>query len=127
MRTMMLLSMTVALAAAAGTPAKISAKDASALIAKNKAVLVDVREAEETSGGVAQPAKLLPTSKINSDEKALKELLASVPKGTKVVFYCAAGGRAGRAAEKAAALGYEVANMGGYDDWVAAGLPTRKP
>jgi rhodanese-related sulfurtransferase len=123
---MLLLSMTVA-AAAAAEPASISAKEASALIEKNKAVLVDVREAEETADGVAKPAKLLPTSKINSDAKSLKELLASVPKGTKVIFYCAAGGRAGKAAEKAAGMGYDVANMGGYDAWVAAGLPTRKP
>ncbi len=43
------------------------------------------------------------------------------PQGQQVIFYCAAGRRTG----KAAALGDRVANMGGFSDGPAAGLPTQ--
>lgn len=44
-----------------------------------------------------------------------------------IIFYCHSGRRAGLAAALARELGYQSANMGGYADWVEAGLPTRQP
>jgi rhodanese-related sulfurtransferase len=104
----------------------IEAKAAAELVAKGTATVVDVREQDEVEDGMAKPAQWFPMSKME-DPKALSEFLSKVPKKNKIIFYCAAGGRAGRVAQKAQALGYAVANMGGYESWVKAGLPTRKP
>ncbi|MBK7862589.1 MAG: sulfurtransferase [Archangiaceae bacterium] len=118
--------LTTGLSAAADAPKveKVDPKSAAAQVEKGTASLVDVREEDEVTSGMAKPAKWFPLSKVNADPAAFKAFLAALPKG-KVVFYCAAGGRAGKAAEKAAALGYTTANMGGYSDWAAAGLPTK--
>jgi len=102
---------------------RIDPKAAAALVDKGSATLVDVREQDEVSAGMAKQAQWFPMSKMKEPD-AFKKFLATLPKG-KVIFYCAAGGRAGKAAEQAAALGYSVANMGGFKDWSAAGLPTK--
>ena len=102
----------------------IAPKAAAALVDKGAATLVDVREEEEVTSGMAKPAKWFPLSRVHSDPPAFKTFLAGLPKA-KVVFYCAAGGRSATAGEKAKALGYSVANMGGFSDWTAEGLPTR--
>ena len=113
-----------AFAADAPKVEKIDAKSAAALVEKGGATLVDVREEDEVTAGMAKPAKWFPLSKVQSDPPAFKAFLAKLPKG-KVVFYCAAGRRAGLAAEQAVAQGYPAANMGGFSDWQAAGLPTK--
>jgi rhodanese-related sulfurtransferase len=121
------LSLVASLSAFAADPPKvekIDAKAAAALADKGEATLVDVREEEEVTSGMAKPAKWFPLSKVKSDLAAFKAFLAKLPKG-KVIFYCAAGRRAGNAAEQAAALGYPTLNMGGMSDWEAAGLPTK--
>lgn len=91
------------------------------------AVLLDVREADEVTAGIAQGATWIPTSKINADDPVFQQWLDKHPKDKKIVVYCAAGGRAGKIAAKINDKGYKAANMGGYKDWVAAGLPTQKP
>ena len=114
-------------AAQAGPPRAISPTEASQLVASNQAILVDVREAGELKAGMAQPARWLATSKINADGKEWQDFVAGLPKDKEIVFYCAVGGRSAKAAQKVNALGFRTANMGGYDDWVRAGLPTRTP
>jgi hydroxyacylglutathione hydrolase len=56
----------------------------------------------------------------------LRERVAEVPRDRPVVVHCKAGGRSAIAASVLAAHGFEdVLNLdGGYDRWVAAGLPT---
>ena len=103
---------------------KIEPKAAAQEAEKGTASIVDVREADEVAAGMAKPAQWFPLSKVQSDPEAFKAFLGKLPKG-KVVFYCAVGGRAGKAAEKAASLGYTAANMGGFKDWTQAGLPTK--
>jgi len=117
------MTILLALLFAAAPVEKIEPKAAAALVEKNQATLVDVREEDEVTAGMAKSAQWFPMSKMK-DPDAFKAFLAKLPKG-KVIFYCAAGGRAGRAAEQAKALGYDVANMGGFKDWKGAGLPTK--
>ncbi len=121
-----LWSVGAALAAEPAKVGKIDAKAAAQLVAQKAATIVDVREQDETAEGMARPAQWFATSRIEADPAAFKAFLATLPRG-KVLFYCAAGYRAGQAAQKAAALGYEVANMGSYDGWVDAKLPIKKP
>ena len=106
--------------------AKISPPDAAALVAAGKAVLVDVREpAEWAESGVAANAVLLPKSDFDGPQKLWKEFLART--GDKqIILYCRSGKRAGVIGAALAEQGRPVANAGGFKDWEAAGLPTRK-
>lgn len=119
-----LLSASVALAV---DVAKISPADAAKRVADGTAVLVDVREpAEWAETGVAAPAALLPMSDFNGDQKLWKPFLEKNA-GKELILYCRSGHRAGIIAEKLSAEGRSVANAGGFRDWLAAGLPVKKP
>lgn len=105
---------------------KITPKDADKLVTDGKAVLVDVREPTEwAETGVAEKAVLLPKSDFDGAQKLWKDFLAQ-NNGKEVILYCRSGKRAGVVGEKLAAKGIKVANAGGFADWEAAGLPTRK-
>ena len=89
-------------------------------------MLVDCREASEWADtGVAAPATLLPKSDFDGDKKLWKEFLAK-NKGKQVILYCRGGSRAGTVAAALNEQGVAAANAGGFKDWTAAGLPTRK-
>jgi rhodanese-related sulfurtransferase len=122
-----LLLAPAAVAAGDAGVAKISLADAAAQMNAGKAVIVDVRERDELDAGMAQGARWYPTSSIESDPDAFEKFIASLPKDQTVVFYCAAGGRSGRAAEIASQQGRNAANLGGFKDWKKAGLPVTAP
>lgn len=107
--------------------AKIDAAAAAQLVAEGKAVLVDVREANEwAESGVAAPAALLAKSEFDDGMIGeWKHFLAGV--GDKqIILYCRSGNRSGKVAAALAEQGYKVANAGGFKDWQAASLPVRK-
>jgi rhodanese-related sulfurtransferase len=107
---------------------KISPAAAAQQMKAGKAVLVDVRERDELDAGMAEGAHWFPTSKIKSDPEAYRTFIAGLPQDQTVVFYCASGGRAGKAADIASEeLGHKAANLGGFKDWKAAGLPVATP
>ncbi len=126
MKKFLPLFLFLATVAWAAEVATIAPKDAAALVAAGKAVLVDVREpAEWAKTGVAAPAVLLPKSDFDGTRKRWKEFLATT--GNKeVILYCHSGRRAGIVGAALAETGLRVANAGGFTDWEAAGLPTRK-
>ena len=106
---------------------KISSVDAAKLVADGKAVLVDVREASEwTATGVATPAVLLAKSDFDGPQKDWKPFLEKNA-GKEIILYCRSGHRAGLVGAALAEKGVKVANAGGLNDWIAAGLPVRKP
>ncbi|MEO8268861.1 MAG: rhodanese-like domain-containing protein [Aureliella sp.] len=75
-------------------------------------VIIDVRSNEEWESGHLAQAIHIPHAEIAQQI----ERVAS-DKDAKIVLYCAAGGRAGRAKEVLDGLGYtQVENAGGYDD-----------
>jgi len=105
---------------------RIAPQDAAALIAADKAVLVDVREpAEWAETGVAAPAVLLPKSDFDGTQKLWKEFLTRTG-DRQIILYCRSGHRAGVVGAALAEMGRKVANAGGFKDWAAAGLPTRQ-
>lgn len=106
---------------------QITPMEAMGEVRNDFAVVVDVREPSELTDGMAQPAQNMPMSKIEANDPAWQEFKNNLPKDKLVVFYCAKGGRAGKVAESLAQEGYRTANMGGFEDWTAAGLPTKKP
>ncbi len=105
--------------------AKISPLETARLVAAGKAVLVDVREASEwAETGVAAPAVLLPKSDFDGERKQWKDFLTKVGE-KQIILYCRSGRRSGVVAAALAEKGLPVANAGSFQDWVAAGLPTR--
>jgi rhodanese-related sulfurtransferase len=112
-----------------GPPVERISPTAAAQRAKDgTAILVDVRERDELAAGMAEGARWYPTSSIKDDPKAYLKFISSLPADQTIVFYCAAGGRAGSAAEIARKeLGRSTANLGGFKDWKGAGLPVATP
>ena len=106
--------------AASGT---LSAAGAVQLINREKAVIVDVSEAEEFAAAHMTGARNIPLSQ-------LEEKLSATVKNKQlpVVLLCATGARAVRAEAIAKKLGYEKAQAlsGGMKAWREAGLPVEK-
>ena len=109
-----------------GSVSSISPREALGEARNEFAIIVDVREKSELKDGFAEGAIWIPTSKIKNNDPEWTKFLESTSKDKKLIFYCAAGVRAGKAAALAAAQGFKSANMGGFDDWVTAGLPVKK-
>lgn len=93
------------------------------LAASGKITLLDVRElAEVQASGLAKGAVHIPLALVplRVDRQAPDHDPRLDP-AKPVAVYCAAGGRAGRAADLLASLGYAAHNIGGFADWCAAG------
>jgi rhodanese-related sulfurtransferase len=102
---------------------EVGALEATALINRRNAVLVDVREPSEYEGGRIPNAVHLPQSQIESRGHELKKH-SSRP----VITYCERGARSRTAASAIVKLGFgEVYTLrGGLRAWSDAGLPTEK-
>ena len=95
-------------------------------VADDKAVLIDVREADEWNDGHLKGAKHLALSDLKAGVTAetLKKL---IPVGKVVYLHCAAGGRCLKAADLLKAAGIEARPLKqGYDDLLKAGLEKAK-
>lgn len=104
----------------------LAVADAKAQLDAGTAVLIDVREPGEWQQGVAAPANLCPLSDLLGSRGRWKAILER-HRGKLLILYCASGMRSGQAAGRLRAEGFQVANLGGFRRWVAAGLPVRQP
>lgn len=106
-----------------GGASGLSAAQAVQLINREKAVVVDVCEADEYAAGHVSGAKSVPLSQF-------KERLPQVVKNKTVplVLVCARGMRARRAVALARQLGYDKAQAltGGMTAWREANMPVEK-
>ena len=93
------------------------------LINREKAVVIDVCEAEEFAAGHVTGAKNVPVSQL---EERLPAVVKN--KALPVVLVCASGARANRAVAIAKKLGYDNAQAmaGGMKAWREASLPVEK-
>lgn len=81
-------------------------------------ILLDVRTPEEWADGHIDGATLIPLQELEA--RAASEL----PKDADIVVYCRSGNRSAQAADYLAGAGYShISDMGGIQDWQAAGLP----
>ena len=105
------------------TSGGLSAAGAVQLINREKAVLIDVCEAEEFAAGHAGGAKNIP---LNQLEEKLPGVVKN--KSVPVILVCQTGARSGRAVAMAKKLGYEQAQSlgGGLNAWRTANLPVEK-
>lgn len=100
--------------------------DYGAKIRSGEALLVDIREPEEWSGGVAQSAALLPVSELRTPSPDWRNFLAQAGQ-REVLLYCASGARSGMAARQLQSQGVRALNAGGLADWAASGWPIVPP
>ena len=101
----------------------LSASGAVTLINREKAVVVDVSEADEFASGHVGGAKNVPFSELEG------KLAAAVKnKALPLILVCATGARANRAVAVAKKLGYDQAQAlgGGLKAWKDANLPVEK-
>lgn len=120
--TAAVLLLSITAAAVAADYRNITARDAKAILDKNKNVLfLDVRTPQETAQGYIPKALLLP---INEIERRSGE----IPKNRPIIVYCAVGSRSRSVAQFLARQGYgEVYNMtDGFFGWARGGLPTAR-
>jgi len=101
----------------------LSASAAVQLINREKAVVVDVGEAEEYASGHVGGAKNVPFSQL---EDKLSGAVKN--KALPLILVCATGAKANRAVTVAKKLGYEQAQAlgGGLKAWKDANLPLEK-
>lgn len=95
-------------------------------VADGKAVLVDVREADEWKDGHLKDARHLSLSDIRAGVPA-DRLKKVVPPGSVVYLHCAAGGRCLKAADLLKKQGYDLRPLkDGYENLLKAGFPKAK-
>ncbi|MES2509555.1 MAG: rhodanese-like domain-containing protein [Pseudomonadota bacterium] len=116
----MLLWPTIASSMNAGS---LSASGAVQLINREKAVVIDVSEADEYAAGHVGGAKNVPFSELEA-----RLPLTVKNKALPLILVCASGARANRAVAVAKKLGYEQAQAlgGGLKSWKDANLPLEK-
>jgi rhodanese-related sulfurtransferase len=105
---------------------RIAPAEVKAMLDRGEAVVVDVREPNEVAATGRIPGSLnIPRGLIEfkaDAEAATPE--RSLLEGKAVVLHCGGGSRAALAGKTLKDLGYEkVFNLGGFKDWVEAGLP----
>ena len=101
----------------------LTAQGAVQLINRERAVMIDVRDAAEYAAGHATGARNVPLDQL---EQKLPGTVKN--KTVPVLLMCATGARAQRALATAKKLGYEQAQVvgGGLKSWKDANLPIEK-
>ena len=105
------------------TDSSLTPAGAVQLINREKAVVIDVCEADEYANGHLVGAKNIPLSQLEN------KLTATVKnKDLPLIMVCASGARSKRAASIAKKLGYGNAQSmaGGHKTWLGANLPMEK-
>lgn len=101
----------------------VSPVEATLLINREDAHIVDVREADEFAGGHLPEAKNIPTAKLAERVGELDKY-----KDKPIILCCASGMRSGKAMSELKKQGFTklYSLAGGVDAWVAAGYPIKK-
>lgn len=97
---------------------KLKPKAVADLLARDQAVLIDIRDPDEYARRHVKGARLRPLATLEADP-----LL--IPNGQKVIFTCRSGMRTAANCERLTAVveGEAFVLEGGVDGWAAAGLP----
>lgn len=101
----------------------VSPVEATLLINREDAQIVDVREADEFAGGHLPEARNIPTGKLAERIGELEKF-----KDKPIIVCCASGMRSGKATGELKKQGFSklYSLAGGVDAWVAAGYPIKK-
>mgnify|MGYP002776316994 CR=1 FL=1 len=102
---------------------EVNPGEATLLINREDAQVIDVREADEFAGGHLPDARNLPLAKLAERAGEIEKF-----KGKPVIVCCASGMRSAKACKELTKLGFaNVQSLaGGIDAWVGAGYPVKK-
>ncbi|TEW44744.1 rhodanese-like domain-containing protein [Psychromonas algicola] len=102
----------------------VNSQEATLLINKQKAVVVDVRTEEEFKNGHIVNAKNITVSQIQEGKLSAIEKYKQTP----IIVVCATGTRSSGAGDKLVKAGFEQVNhlTAGMTGWATANLPTTK-
>lgn len=92
---------------------------------QGKAVIIDVREADELKPGMVDGAQWFPFSKVQNDKNWKEEFLKQA-QGKKIFLYCRSGNRSGKVQNILKENGISSENIGGYETLKDI-LPVKKP
>lgn len=97
--------------------------EATQLINREDAIILDVREADEFAGGHLPEARNIPAGKLNDRIHELEKF-----KDKPLLVCCAAGIRSNKACAELQKAGFARVHSltGGVDAWLAAGYPVKK-
>lgn len=107
-----------------GGRGRVSVNEATQLINRDDAQVIDLRDAADFAGGHLVGAHNIPAAKLGESAAELEKL-----KGKPLIVCCATGARSGKAAATLRKQGFGPVHdlEGGIDAWRTAGLPlTRK-
>lgn len=104
--------------------AKTDPATAFKMIGDNSAIIVDVRELSEQQTGRIKNALSLPMSVMDKDKPSFDKIVEGYDKNKTVILYCHSGRRAGLVGTELEQRGFKVLNLGGFEAWKTAGLPT---
>jgi rhodanese-related sulfurtransferase len=101
----------------------VNPAEATLLINREDAHILDVREADEFAAGHLPEAQNIPTSKLAERIGELEKF-----KGKPIIVCCASGMRSNKACGELKKQGFEKLHnlAGGVDAWVGAGYPVKK-
>ncbi|HLW55930.1 MAG TPA: rhodanese-like domain-containing protein [Bacteriovoracaceae bacterium] len=89
----------------------------------DKAILLDIREADEIKSGMIKGASWLPLSSLNKNPVETIRKLRNIVKNKDLYIYCRSGRRAEAFISQVQNDGIKGINVGGYEDLVSQGLP----
>jgi len=106
-----------------GAKNEVSPAQATLLINREDAHVIDVREVDEFAGGHLPEARNVPLAKLADRISEIEKF-----KDTPVIVCCASGMRSAKACGELAKLGFAKVHSlaGGVDAWVGAGYPIKK-
>lgn len=100
-------------------------QEAAQKIKAGTAVLIDVRELDEVQEGMAEQASWFSMYEMEEGNPTYEKFLSTLDKTKEVILYCRSGRRSGLAAQTLTEKGFKATNLGGFEGWTDAGLPTR--
>lgn len=92
---------------------------------EKKAIIIDVREENETSQGKIKDAYLFPLSQMEMNKQEYLNKVAEIKKNQTLIVYCRSGRRSGIVGNELEKKGLKVLNLGAFDSWKSKGLPTQ--
>jgi rhodanese-related sulfurtransferase len=106
-----------------GAKNEVSPAQATLLINREDAHVIDVREVDEFAGGHLPEARNVPLAKLADRISEIEKF-----KDKPVIVCCASGMRSAKACGELAKLGFAKVHSlaGGVDAWVGAGYPIKK-
>jgi rhodanese-related sulfurtransferase len=95
-------------------------------VKNNKAIIIDVRESQETNEGYIKLAQLIPLSSFEANENETVEKVKKLAVNKSIYVHCRSGKRSEKVKEILQKNSIKSTNLGGFSDLVNIGLPSHQ-